>query len=258
LATELRVFGLIFFLGVFVLNANAQTDAVPTQKQWQQSAQSVSDNLSEVDPQMQQRVESVMETINSSDYQKSLKDFQAQLSEQVFGQSTKSDDMEKGEFGTETLPNSRVYVFVSSSMPLTTLRQYAHSLARLGRGVLVLRGFVGGAKEVKPTIRLIADILKKDSDCHGPQCPRLPVEVQIDPLRFIRYGIHQVPALVYEPDENFLGYCTQEALAQRSDRQVLYGAAPLRYSLETLLQHQPAPGLEALIARLEPVPWEHL
>lgn len=215
----------------------------------------------EIDKSVQQSAAQSVKTVQSPEYQarvKAIQDslvgaagatFSASSAENAAKDSTNDDAI--------TSSNSRVYLFVSSSLGKASLRSKVEEAAKLPNAVLVLRGFVGGAKTVTPTIKFIADILKKDTDCQGLQCELHAIEFNIDPIRFARYGITRVPAVVYEPNETFLGHCDGDALATKSDRLVVYGEASLQYALETMHDEQPTPGLPDLIAKLEPIPWEY-
>ncbi len=206
-------------------------------------------------------VKQVMKTVRSPEYQARIESFKASISQAMGAQfspsgTSETTDASNKEHSTEP-DNGRLYVFISSTMPESALRKKVREVSRLSNAVVVLNGFIGGAKKVKPTIEFIANILKKDSACKGPQCDLYAVEVNIDPIRFTRYGINRVPAVVYEPDEKFMGYCDGDALTTHSDRLVVYGESSLQYALEMMQEEQPSQGLPELIAQLEPIPWEN-
>jgi conjugal transfer pilus assembly protein TrbC len=209
--------------------------------------------------------QSVVNTIRTPEYQKRIKTLQHALRQRIGGAFKPAGEMTEstsvnntqGDKKHNISHNSRVYVFISSAMSKRVLRKKIKAVAKIPNGVLVLRGFVGGAKTVTPTLKFIVDILKKEASCEGLACELYAVEVNIDPIRFARYGINRVPAVVYEPEEQFMGYCKGDALKKSSDRLVVYGEATLKYALETLQAEQPAPGLSDLIAQLEPTPWEY-
>ena len=98
--------------------------------------------------------------------------------------------------------NERVYIFISESVPEDTLRVYAKDIAKLPheKSFLVMRGFVGGMKNFKPTIDFIQRIRlkKKSCDFKSIQCEQEPVEVLIDPLLYEKFKINRVPAIVYD------------------------------------------------------------
>jgi len=208
-----------------------------------------------------QDVQSVVDVVRSPEYQARLEEYRASISRVLgvdFTPSLSSDEQTDPDVKKEQSlnKNGRLYVFVSSAMQEDALRRKVKEVSTLPNAVLVLNGFIGGAKKIKPTISLIANLLKKDSSCEGVNCDLYAVEVNIDPLRFSRYGITRVPAVVYEPDEQFLGYCDGDALKTPSDRLVVYGESSLQYALEAMHQEQPAEGLLEIIAHLEPIPWE--
>ncbi len=88
-----------------------------------------------------------------------------------------------------------LYIFISSSVPLEVWWRYAHYL--LGRnipGVFVLRGCIGGCRHIRPTLEFLHRFLTED----GKNKDGLPVEVQIDPLKFRDYGVKVVPCVALE------------------------------------------------------------
>ncbi|MDX9823120.1 MAG: type-F conjugative transfer system pilin assembly protein TrbC, partial [Syntrophales bacterium] len=116
-----------------------------------------------------------------------------------------SNGAEKGSAKEGILPgNERIYLFVSSSVPIETLRNYAKDLDRLGYSnvFMVLRGFVDGIKRVKPTLDFVKSVIAVDANCDviTTGCKAYRVNIKIDPLLFRRYGISRAPAVVYAPD----------------------------------------------------------
>jgi type-F conjugative transfer system pilin assembly protein TrbC len=99
--------------------------------------------------------------------------------------------------------DERIYVFISSSMPMETIRNYAASAGQYNdpkKVVLVMRGFIGGMQKIGPTTSFVADVLKRSATCNlaaGEQCDMVNTNVLIDPILFRRYGIREVPATVY-------------------------------------------------------------
>lgn len=97
-------------------------------------------------------------------------------------------------------------LFVSSSMPISTLRAYAVQLEK-ARGVMAFRGMPGGLTHVAPMARLSAEILRLDPGCEGPACAMRGVQLIVDPIVFRQHGIAQVPALVMIPGDPTQPYC---------------------------------------------------
>lgn len=123
-------------------------------------------------------------------------------------------------------------LFVSSSIPLATLRSYAAQLERVG-GVLAFRGMPGGLTRVQPMAKLSASILRLDPGCEGPACTMRNVQLIVDPLVFRQHGVAQVPALAMVPGDPTQPYCERddEASAPRSAH-LVYGDAALSGLLE--------------------------
>lgn len=125
-------------------------------------------------------------------------------------------------------------LFISSSMPLTMLRNYAGQLERT-RGVLAFRGMPGGLTKVGPMAKLSAQILRLDPGCEGPACAMRDVQLIVDPILFRQHGVVRVPALGLLPGDPTKPYCEREEDGSASARasHLVYGDAALSGMLET-------------------------
>jgi type-F conjugative transfer system pilin assembly protein TrbC len=135
--------------------------------------------------------------------------------------------------GVAAPPTAKGWVpvlFVSSSMPVTTLRTYAGQLERVG-GVLAFRGMPGGLTRVAPMAKLSAEILSHDPGCEGPACAMRDVQLIVDPLIFRQHGVTRVPALAMVPGDPAQPYCEREDDSPRAAH-VIYGDASLSGLLE--------------------------
>lgn len=103
----------------------------------------------------------------------------------------------------------QLILFVSSSMPIDTLRRYARQIERVD-GLMVLRGTIGDGTRLQPTLDFLTSVLKKDIDCEGLGCDVIGTYLTVDPRLFRLNEIKQVPALVYSDDLNLLNYASQE------------------------------------------------
>ncbi len=149
--------------------------------------------------------------------------------------------------------NERIYLFVSSSIPVHTLKSYARDLDRLEdpNVFMVMRGFVGGMKHVKPTLDFVQKVITEDTNCdiHKTGCKAYRVNIKIDPLLFRRYGITRVPAAVYAPDVRITDPALSEGMegnAKTDDHYALYGDASLDYILETFRNESGRRSIEPL------------
>ena len=89
--------------------------------------------------------------------------------------------------------DERLYIFMSSSVPLSVWRGYAAVLDKLQTDhiAMVLRGCIGGCRYIKPTLEFLQKVIKPDEHSEYSAL------IEIDPLLFRKYGIKEVPCFVY-------------------------------------------------------------
>ena len=187
---------------------------------------------------------------NAPDFQAKVRDEQQRLQETIF-KDILAESMPQSDqnYPAETEANEgKIYLFVSSSVPLTTLRNYAAMIdrARTGHIIMVLRGFIGGMKKIRPTMEFIGEILKKDPSCNltKEKCDSYQVNVQIDPHLFQRFGIEDVPALTYLPT------IESDAEEKQAEPIIINGDAGLDYLLERINREAKSADLNVLITAL--------
>ncbi|MGI9328765.1 MAG: type-F conjugative transfer system pilin assembly protein TrbC [Pseudomonadales bacterium] len=179
------------------------------------------------------------QTVENPAWRALIEDQRQAVGNSIFGLS--GDEMEPAK----QLTGARLYVFVSSSMGIDSVNHYAAQASRIPGAVLVMRGFIGGARKTKPTIQFIGAALRKKAGCQGWECPQWPVGVQIDPLAFKRFGVERVPAFAIEPKPFVEGYCEAEPneLEHDPSRHVLYGNVSVEWAVDWLLQRHPGVAL---------------
>ena len=155
------------------------------------------------------------------------------------------------------LSDERIYIFISSSIPLSTLRNYAKDMDTI-RGpniVMIMRGFIGGMKKIKPTLGFIHDVITKDRGCEvGEDCEAFNVSVYVDPLLFRRYSISSVPAIVYAKGVSIRDAGASEGLndnADIGDEYIAYGDVSLSHALEKVKLEDRGQGLERVLKKLK-------
>lgn len=121
-------------------------------------------------------------------------------------------------------------LFVSSSMPISTLRTYAVQLSKV-HGVMAFRGVPGGLRKMGPMAKLTAQILRLDPGCEGPNCVMRDVQLIIDPIVFRQHGVAQVPALAMIPGDPTQAYCERDDDSPRASH-IVYGDSALSGLLE--------------------------
>lgn len=135
-------------------------------------------------------------------------------------------EMEAVAKAAPAAPTSWVPVlFVSSSMPVAVLRNYAQQLERVS-GVLAFRGMPGGLRKVGPMAKLTAEVLRLDPGCTGPACAIRNVQVIVDPIVFRQHGVARVPALAMVSGDPTKPYCERDETSPRA-RFLVYGDSAL-------------------------------
>lgn len=151
---------------------------------------------------------------------------------------------------TYLMPDERIYIFISSSIPEETLKSYANAIHKLkDRNItMVLRGCVGGCSKLMPTVQFVQKIIAPSED------NQLQVEVLIDPYLFRYYHIDTVPAILFakgidtEMDEGSEGL--PENLKQKPDAYVIYGDVSLDYAIEKFHHQLSLPNLALMSEEL--------
>ncbi|MFA7463823.1 MAG: type-F conjugative transfer system pilin assembly protein TrbC [Syntrophales bacterium] len=154
-------------------------------------------------------------------------------------------------------PDERIYILVSSSVPLQTLRSYAHDVDRLRDGniVIILRGFIRGMKKIKPTLDFIQAVRAGSEACrHGDaNCGIYNAAVLIDPLIFHRYGVEEAPAFVYARKVKVRDPAMSLGAvgnAGAGDYFLLRGDVSLEYALAAINREAGSPFLDAVLDSL--------
>jgi len=147
--------------------------------------------------------------------------------------------------------SERIYIFISSSMPKDVLQSYIADVDKLKDPniIFVMRGFVGGMKYFKPTMKFLMGLLNKNETCRwekGEQCAMSDANIQIDPMLFSRYGISSVPSFVYAQNVSPFDHEASEGLqenAQVGNALIVSGDASLDYVLQAVLRESDSVGL---------------
>jgi type-F conjugative transfer system pilin assembly protein TrbC len=189
--------------------------------------------------------EKVYNIIQGPEHQKLVKQYQDNLTskEGISLKDIYKDYVEKKrEEKSKVLvldPDERLYIFVSSSIPRETIRNYVTFISSHieGNVVFVLRGGIGGLKKLSPTVAWIYDVIKKDKFCEGINCEVYGVEFVIDPFLFKRYGVERVPAVVYVKGREITKFEGSEGLEDKWETKVwgkTYGDMGLAYHLKVI------------------------
>ncbi len=196
------------------------------------------------DAEAQRRAESILRYYNSPEYQDTLKQMSDYIRNQIFPGVAEQygpvqekyysdvDNMKRILAGDE-----RLYIMISSSVPIQTLRTYADDLDKIRDPniQMVLRGFVNGAKYVRPTLDFIKRVTYVDPSCDSEDCQVYKANIIIDPTLFSRYRVEAVPAFVYVRGVSVKDPYMTEGVdynATYRDYAVLTGDISIEYALE--------------------------
>lgn len=192
----------------------------------------------------------LMEKFNAPARQAVVRDEQQRLRESLF-KDIITEAMPQADQNLQAkadIDSEQVYLFISRSVPLATLRNYAAVIdrARADQVIMVLRGFVGGMKKIRPTMEFIGEILKKDPFCDltKEKCDSYQVNIQVDPQLFQRFSIDVVPTLAYLPAGE------SDAQEKQLEPLIIQGDATLDYLLERINSEAGRAGLDRLITAL--------
>ena len=138
--------------------------------------------------------------------------------------------------------NERIYVFISSSMPEQTLKNYASAIDMTGDPniEMVMRGFVRGIKKFAPTREFIQKITSK------PDGSVYAASILIDPLLFRKYKIGRVPCIVYDNDVAIDIHAAVDA----DNYYALFGDASFEYAVERIQKESQSKILKAVLSSL--------
>lgn len=142
----------------------------------------------------------------------------------------------------------RLVLFVSSSMPISVLRNYVRDIDRVG-GVMIFRGTIGGIDSFMPTVEFLRQLLAVDVSCTAANCDMRTTNISIDPQRFSHHGIARVPALIFEKNMKIQAYCKQGDSGPKAQT-IAYGDASLAGLTNAIYQANEEPALKALLNTL--------
>ena len=203
-----------------------------------------------------------MEVVNSAEFQQRVQKEQDRLQRELLDGFIKpptyyadSQIQKKDSASPPRLAaDERIYLFISSSIPESTLRAYVQDIDRLQDPniTMVMRGFVGGMRDAIASMEFLMQIRKKDQMCSGLNCPTFSTPVDFDPNLYRRFMPAVVPALVYvrgvkphDPDVSE-GSPENVPTPPSSAWSMIYGDASLGYLIEQIANTKNSPALAAI------------
>ena len=209
----------------------------------------------------EKQAKATTELFRSEAFQNRLLSEQERIKREVFGgrlqEYYRAAPETAAAMAGELPRDERIYIFISSSMPKRTLRNYTRDVAKLNdpNVKLVMRGLVGGMKYLKPTLRFVEGLLVRDEGCDPRKrtCERYGAGVEIDPLLFRRYGVDRVPAIVFARRVRIVDPQMSEGMEKNmavAEFHTIHGDVALEYALERFRAETGSLALTTLVTRL--------
>ncbi|GEM_PF-4080217 len=128
----------------------------------------------------------------------------------------------------------KLFIFVSSSVPVTTINRYVADAVAIGSPniEIVMRGLVGSGKSFTPTTKFISNCLKINPFCEE-SCKVYNYSIDINPILFRKYKIDRVPAFVYDP--HYKPYHSDNPTADNYYK--LYGDVSLKFVVNRIKKY---------------------
>jgi len=197
---------------------------------------------------------------NSESYQIKLQEQINKLKNQLYPDSKLSNQIpisrNDNNQNAYLMADERIYLFVSSSMPMSILKSYAGDLDKLRDPniIMVIRGFVNGVKYMKPTLEFISGIQTKDINCDPmhEKCKAYQVNIFIDPMMFSQYAIQSVPAIVYARGVRLTDSQIDQNASQNtaSEDYTVSGDVSFEYALDIIAKASASSQIDNILIKL--------
>ena len=154
------------------------------------------------------------------------------IKQQILGQAIESETIENEDHDALFDAQSRIFIFVSRSVPLSVLKSYAADIDTLGNENirLVFKAFPKN---------FLNSFLKKDPDCTDDDCV-VKAKIIIGESLYKRYSVDRAPAVVFDPDPTNL----------QDDWLLVYGAVCLKKALIMFHRESGRPELKLAANRI--------
>ncbi|MBU0767580.1 MAG: hypothetical protein KJ687_00590 [Proteobacteria bacterium] len=201
-----------------------------------------------------------VERFHSEENQKIIQQEKERISRDVFNQAQEPDDKD-GQLNDAMglLESERLYIFVSSSVPESTLKSYVKDVDKVKDPniAIVFRGFVGGMEDMESTVEYLKWLIVKDPKClkgKEQNCDGFHAGIQIDPLLFERFRIESVPAFVFlqnvKVDDTEFSLALKDNLKTDPKALVIRGDIPLSDALERFDKETSNPRIKNVLGRI--------
>ncbi len=145
--------------------------------------------------------------------------------------------------------DKHLYIVISSSMPKKQIQEYFKRVDGNNDITFVLRGLIGGIKEIIPTREYILELIKKDT-FRKKNKDVYKVNISINPKITRYYKIDKVPAFIFTKNKNeTLSNHAKIAIDNNETYFIAYGLVDLDYALENINKKAKSKWLDELLKR---------
>jgi type-F conjugative transfer system pilin assembly protein TrbC len=145
----------------------------------------------------------------------------------------------KGKYNNNTFLGNKqkIYIVISSSMPITTIQNYIRDVQPVRTDItFVMRGVIGNMKHFMPTIKWVNKLITKPN-CDKPNSNKCKYRLNftINPKVTEHFNIKEVPAVIFV--KNYDGYLDEHTPLPKKRNEkayIAYGDANIHYALEKI------------------------
>ena len=235
---------IVFVIGASLTLAQAE-DARSIMEQARKDAEKMRLPVNKYTDEGLKAAQETLDHFHSPEFQEKIRCEEQRLEKEIFidytapwkkkQQPKEEQEMEAGNLNS----TEKVYLFFSSSVPDETMQAYLTTIGKAGdpNVILVIRGWVGGMADTKADVTYFSRILQKDPACRdlSKPCQHYQMEINLQPALFTKFGITQVPAVVYE---------------NKNKAYLIQGDAGLDYLLERINHEAKSATLASLIKKM--------
>jgi type-F conjugative transfer system pilin assembly protein TrbC len=174
-----------------------------------------------------------------------------QQGDKIFFDNNKAD--ETAESAMKNIFNDRIYIFISSSVPKETWKNYIYDIDKYelyNNIFFVLRGCINGCEKMHPTAEFLNTLLIINPD----NKEYYKAMVLIDPLLFRTYNISQVPCVSYlnkiEVFNSDLSEGLESNIKEKSKNYISCGDYSLKYHLKELYKQSNSSYLKLVLNKI--------
>ncbi len=151
--------------------------------------------------------------------------------------------------------NEKLFVVISSSMPISTIQNYFRSVEHIKTDVyFVMRGLVGNdPRYMMPTLNFLNSVATKKANTDSNKAEYFDINLDINPKVTSRFNIKHAPAVLFIKNYNPVIEQASNVIGIPDSNEsyfIAYGETSLEYALKKINEEAKNKGLDNLIANM--------